>query len=405
MTAAPPGSRGREGGSMSPWRWPAPASWRDESGPRPLLMLTTSYPSPSHPIAGHFVQTLARALVVEGHQVSVLTPASASGGSGVCVEAGVRVVRVSYPGWRRGPFHGRGLPELLEAGRWMDLSLVVPALACLSEACRREVSALGPRTLLLGHWLVPGGLLARGLGMWSGVESSVICHSGGVRLLASLPRPLGCWLWRLSWSGRPAVVSCGALLEVLEGLAGESLSAHVAPMPVEAPRRCEEVPVEGPWQVTTMGRLVPVKGLDMLLSALGSREVAECGVATSLRVCGEGPEGSSLKGQAAALLEGRPWLSVDFRGLVLGEEKARVWSTTHGFVLSSRRLSNGRTEGAPVAVREAMSYEVPVLATRVGGVSELLAGYRWAVLCEPEEGALARAWPRFLEMMSRRWGR
>jgi glycosyltransferase involved in cell wall biosynthesis len=62
-------------------------------------------------------------------------------------------------------------------------------------------------------------------------------------------------------------------------------------------------------------------------------------------------------------------------------------------------LANGRAEGMPVAVREALAVGVPVIASAVGGLPELRdAGLTLVPPGEPN--ALARAIAQFLEPLS-----
>jgi glycosyltransferase involved in cell wall biosynthesis len=77
-----------------------------------------------------------------------------------------------------------------------------------------------------------------------------------------------------------------------------------------------------------------------------------------------------------------------FHGVVTGQARDRVLSGCHGLVMPSRRLDGGRTEGAPVALLEALALGLPVVATSVGGIPEVLEGRRGAWLVEPEPGAL-----------------
>jgi len=55
---------------------------------------------------------------------------------------------------------------------------------------------------------------------------------------------------------------------------------------------------------------------------------------------------------------------VEFAGWVSGEEKVRLLSRAHIYVLPSYN------EGLPVSLLEAMSWQVPVISTRVGGIPE-----------------------------------
>lgn len=105
-----------------------------------------------------------------------------------------------------------------------------------------------------------------------------------------------------------------------------------------------------------VGRLVSAKGCDVLLDALALMDGNYRCV-----IIGDGPLRGELEQQAALLgLAGRV--------LFLGSrhDAARYFRAFDLFVLSSR------TEGTPIVLFEAMSAEVPIVATRVGGVPHVL---------------------------------
>lgn len=68
----------------------------------------------------------------------------------------------------------------------------------------------------------------------------------------------------------------------------------------------------------------------------------------------------------------------------LGDIRPALWASDV-FALASR------AEGSPVALLEAMSAGLPVLATTIPGVSELLVGSAGAVLVDPDDEAAATA--------------
>jgi len=98
-----------------------------------------------------------------------------------------------------------------------------------------------------------------------------------------------------------------------------------------------------------VGRLVQTKGLDVLARAME-------GVPTRLLVCGKGPLSSALKG-----LE-----NVELLGHVPDDEKNRLLERCRFLVLPSRIESFG------LVILEAMAHGKPVVATRVGGVPEVV---------------------------------
>lgn len=110
-----------------------------------------------------------------------------------------------------------------------------------------------------------------------------------------------------------------------------------------------------------VARLAELKGLSVLLEAI--QQVAARFGATELTVVGDGPERARFEALTAELgLE----KSVTFAGYRSQAEVAAHLAETDVFVLPSY------AEGVPVTLMEALGSGVPVVATQVGGVSELV---------------------------------
>lgn len=109
--------------------------------------------------------------------------------------------------------------------------------------------------------------------------------------------------------------------------------------------------------IITVGRLSPEKGLDILLTAFAA--LPETNV--RLVIVGDGPLLSGLIHQAG-LLGVRE--QVTFTGFAA--DVGRYYAAADLFVLSSL------TEGTPMALLEAMAWGLPVVATAVGGVPDIL---------------------------------
>lgn len=106
-----------------------------------------------------------------------------------------------------------------------------------------------------------------------------------------------------------------------------------------------------------VGRLSREKGLDVMLEALASLGPEY----PQLSVVGDGAQREHLQDQVQRLrLAGR----VHWHGLV--PDAATLYRAFDVFVLSSR------TEGTPISVFEAMAAGVPIVATEVGGVPDVL---------------------------------
>ena len=118
-----------------------------------------------------------------------------------------------------------------------------------------------------------------------------------------------------------------------------------------------------------IGRMIPVKGGDVFLRALADPRAAQ----TAAVLIGDGRERSRLESLAAEL---GVLPRVRFAGGIEGA--ARLLRAFDAFVLSSR------SEGTPIVLFEAMSAGVPIVASRVGGVPDVI-GDGAAVLVAPDD--------------------
>jgi glycosyltransferase involved in cell wall biosynthesis len=158
----------------------------------------------------------------------------------------------------------------------------------------------------------------------------------------------------------------------------------------EAPPHLPDRPLE----VVFAGRLAAEKRVEDLLRAVAAVPGAR------LTVVGDGPRRAALEAEARALrLDGR----VSWLGYV-------AWGPALLGVLrrSSVLALPSATEGLPLVLVEAMSQGTPVVATRVGGVPELVEDGVSGLLVEPgRPDELARALRALLDdpALRRRLGR
>ena len=131
-----------------------------------------------------------------------------------------------------------------------------------------------------------------------------------------------------------------------------------------------------------VGRLSHEKGIDVLVRAAASLDTGR------LLVVGDGPEGDRLKALARELGTGR----VGFAGYRSGEELRRILAESQFVVLPSRWYEN-----FPYAVMEAFASSKAVVASRIGGIPEMVDdGVNGLLFPAGDVGALAERLRRML---------
>lgn len=118
-----------------------------------------------------------------------------------------------------------------------------------------------------------------------------------------------------------------------------------------------------PLRLIYIGRLAREKGLFELLQAVRLAQTE--GIEVRLVVAGSGPDDTPLRQYAVELgIEN----VVSFTGPVFGECKIKLLRAADVFVLASH------AEGLPYALLESMAAGVPVIATRVGAIPDVVLG-------------------------------
>src|SRR5262245_24640532 len=133
-------------------------------------------------------------------------------------------------------------------------------------------------------------------------------------------------------------------------------------------------------QLLFVGRLDPVKALDVLLDAC--RELREFGVSFDVNLVGEGSMREALEARAARFELSR---RVHFRGPFPLERLPEWYRAADVFVLPSH------SEGVPNALLEAIACHTPFVATRVGGIPEIARPELGRLVLPGDAGALAAA--------------
>ncbi len=356
--------------------------------------LTTSFPRFEGDVAGNFVFGMARALARRGHRIEVIAPEPperADWRGSPAWLSGIRVYGVPYvrPVRLQTLFYGAGAPDNVAQKPIRGLLAAPAALALGAQARRRSRGWQA----VVSHWLVPSAMLA-GMVRGPGTRHLAVAHSGDVHLIRRLPfrrRVLSSLLRGTDHLGFVSETLRLEFLGMLEGRIREIASrrSSVTPMGIDVEELKTEksrdalrgaLNLEG-FTVLFIGRLVPIKGVDLLIDAVAGLE------GVTLVVAGDGPERSRLQ----RIAESRG-ARVCFVGSVGSRLRAELLTAADVVALPSRVMKGGRHEGMPLALVESLSAGCPVVASRTGGMAELVKDPRMGRLVPPEDvGALRDA--------------
>jgi glycosyltransferase involved in cell wall biosynthesis len=152
----------------------------------------------------------------------------------------------------------------------------------------------------------------------------------------------------------------------------------------------DPAPPSGPRTITCIGTLHEVKGQRHLIEAVGG--LVERGVDVRCRFVGDGPDRAMLEALVDRLgLADR----VEFVGQRTRSDVLALLATTDVLVAPSVPTSGGKREGLPVVLIEAMAAGVPVVASHLSGIPELVENEVTGLTVPPGDavaiaGAIAR---------------
>ena len=354
-------------------------------------MLSHMYPSAVNRTAGIFVHEQVRALAALGHDVRVVSPKGWappllprwSAYREVPGVDAVDDVPVLYP-------RVLTLPGARLGHRNADAMLWAIA------GPLRRVRKRWPFEVIHAHMLVPDGWAAARAGAEVGVPAVATAHRADV-----LDVPGRGWRSRdrvaaavesvdqvcaVSAAIGAAAADLGRPRRPVEVVPNGADTRVFAPRPASQARARLGLPDDGPI-VSYVGKLVPRKGVDTLIEAMGLR-ARRPGGAPLLVAAGIGEARPALERRAAELgVAGR----VRFVGKVDHDEVGWWMAAGDVFVLPSL------SEGLPTVICEAMNVGRPVVATAVDGTPEIVRDERTGLLVPPSDAvALADALGRVL---------
>ena len=144
--------------------------------------------------------------------------------------------------------------------------------------------------------------------------------------------------------------------------------------------------VNGKFKVLFVGRHIERKGICYLIEAAKYLSADKF----EIRIVGEGDLTEELKAQAAQLEGDKNAASIVFTGKLVAPELAREYREANVFVLPAIVDHKGDTEGLGVVLIEAMELGLPIIASNVGGIPDVVVNNESGILV-PEKDPVALA--------------
>jgi len=369
-------------GRPDPAQSPANSAGATGRAPYRVLAFTSLYPNDAQPRHGIFVEQRLRQLAASGHiEIKVVAPVPWFPWRHPRFGRYAQYARATRAEVRNGiPVCHPRYPSIPKIGMTLAPFLLAAATA---PTLHRVVENGFDFDLIDAHYFYPDGVAAVILGRRLHRPVVVTARGSDINLIARHRAPAAL----IRWAARHAA----GLVTVSQALKEELVALGVSADKVTVLRNGVDLalfhPVEREAErrrlgladatLISVGNLVEGKGHDVVIRALTQLPH------TTLLVAGEGPQERALRTLARALgvME-----RVKFLGNVAQQELCRYYTVADVLVLASAR------EGWPNVLLEAMACGTPVIATRVGGIPEIVtAGGPGILVDERTPEAIAAA--------------
>jgi glycosyltransferase involved in cell wall biosynthesis len=358
-----------------------------------IVMVATSYPRFPGDGIGSFMEPIAKGVAARGHEVHLVAPWHPAITRGKAEDGVVfhffhyaPVASMNVFGYASGL---RADTEVKGAA-WAvaPLALAAGSFKAWRVASKRRA------TVMHGHWVVPGGVmanLARGsLPLVVSVHGSDVflaerratVRRAARRVFRQAARVTAC-----SEDLRVRSIALGAEASRIETVPYGVDSVRFAPSPDgrAATRRALQLG-DGPV-VFSAGRLVRKKGFEHLIDAAGQLAASQPGV--RVLIAGDGDLRDELMSRARSTGSGQ---IVRFLGAQPQDEVARLMAAADVIAVPSVKDDAGNVDGLPNFALEAMASATPIVSTTAGGLAQVMAdGVTARVVPERDSAALARA--------------
>ena len=358
-----------------------------------ILLLAHGFPRHPEDLAGAFLLALARGQQGLGHTMLAVVPHDAGLAMDDVVD-GVRVQRYRYAEDPDETLAYRGTMADQVLRSWKGRLRLAGFLRAARNAASRAIADFAPDVVHV-HWWFPGGF-----SVWPRLRGRVpyvITSHGTDLFLVDRVRAARFVAGPIFRNAAQTTVISTPLVARAERLGVPRADITVIPMPVDAAVATE---LERPFTLRAsddtllfVGRLVERKGAAYVIRAVA--EMAEAGRNVRLAIVGDGPERSALTALAASLAIGD---RVEFTGALSPADVRDRYRAGGVFVMPAITDWKGEQEGFGMVLVEAMAFGLPVVATRSGGIPDIVRDDENGILVpERDVGALTRGITRLLD--------
>lgn len=357
-----------------------------------VLVIGSVYPRFHEDAEVPWLRTSIAHLKQAGVEIQVLAPAY-KGLKSHEID-GVKVNRFRYaPAGFEFLTHEEGAPSKMASKPWLQL-LAIPYIISGFFKCIGICRKFRP-DVIHAHWPFPHAYIA--LGAAKLFRIPLVLNFHGAELLLIRKKKWVKPLLKFAIGQAQAVFANSSFtagkiralrnVDVEWSPYGTTLeTGEISAEPTQAPH-----PVNGKFKILFVGRHIERKGICYLIEAAKylPRDQFE------IRIVGVGDITDKLKAQAAEVSTAPDSANIVFTGKLSPEALANEYRTANVFTLPAIVDSKGDTEGLGVVLIEAMELGLPVVASNVGGIPDVVVdGVSGILVPEKDPQALANAYKR-----------
>jgi len=326
-------------------------------------VITSVYPEFIGDPHGIFVHRLMREISRQGHEVYIIAPFS--GGKTNYILDGVKVEKFNYFYPRRfQKLSGRaGMIDNVKEGIFVKFQFLIFIFCNVYYSCTK----LKDMDIIHVQWPIPNGLGALFLKIFYNIDYINTIYGEEI-YLSKRYHTVPIIKLLVNKSSKTITISTGSLKTCLEsGLKKDKF--EIIPFGVDTRFFQPENLLKDKeiFQILSIGYLIERKGFEYLITAV--EEVLKVHNNVKLKIVGSGPLEVRIKKLIKELgLEE----TIEIIGNVSDEKLLEIYNLSDLFVLPSIVDSQGNTEGLGVVLLEAMACKLPVIASNIGGIPDII---------------------------------
>lgn len=358
----------------------------EQSGVQKVLVIGSVYPRFHEDAEVPWLRTSIAHLKKAGLDIQVLAPAY-KGLKSHEID-GVKVNRFRYaPAKWEFLTHEEGAPSKMANKPWLQL-LAIPYIISGFFKCIKICRKFKP-DIIHAHWPFPHAYIA--LGAAKLFKIPLVLNFHGAELLLIRKKKWVKPLLKFAISQAQAVFANSSFTaSKIKALRNVDVEWSPYGTTLETGTgNAEPHPVQGKFKILFVGRHIERKGIRYLIEAAKylPRDQFE------IRIVGVGDLTEQLK-ELAAHVSGNS-AEIIFTGKLSPEALANEYKTANVFTLPAIVDSKGDTEGLGVVLIEAMELGLPIVASNVGGIPDVVIDGETGILVpEKDPEALANAYKR-----------